>query len=93
MKNSILSKRKIYAMRRMGLAIDRAVEERTPAAKERAAKWAAAWGLLVGLHSRKVRLKPAHDVVSVELSEISSALNSTENPTAIPIGKEWNKSA
>jgi hypothetical protein len=63
MENRALSQRKLYAMLRMGLAIDRAIGERSYSAKERAAKWAAAWGLLVGIQTPRVRLKPARDVM------------------------------
>jgi hypothetical protein len=48
---------KPYAMRRMALALARAVGARLPAAKDRAARWAAAWGLLAGISGKGVRLK------------------------------------
>lgn len=63
MENRTLSQRKLYAMMRMGKALDRAVGEQSTPAKERAAKWAAAWGLLVGIQTREVQLKPARDVI------------------------------
>jgi len=66
MKSSLLNKRKLYAMRRMGVAIDRAVAERSSVAKEQAAKWAAAWGLLCGIKSRAVKLKRSRDVMLPE---------------------------
>jgi hypothetical protein len=49
--------RKSYAMHRMARAIERAIEARTGKEKERAAKWAAAWGLLCGINTRRVRLR------------------------------------
>ncbi len=48
---------KPYAMRRMALALARAVVAGTPAAKDRAARWAAAWGLVAGIFGKGVRLK------------------------------------
>jgi len=41
----------------MALAIERAIEARTGKEKERAARWAAAWGLLCGIKTRRVRLR------------------------------------
>jgi hypothetical protein len=49
---------KTYALKRMGLAVVRSVAARTPGEKEIAARWAAAWGCLCGIHSDLVRLKP-----------------------------------
>lgn len=49
--------RKSYAMHRMAAAIERAIEARTCKEKERAARWAAAWGLLCGIHTSRVRLR------------------------------------
>ncbi len=51
--------RKSYAMHRMALAIERAIVARTGKEKERAARWAAAWGLLCGINTRRVRLRPS----------------------------------
>ncbi|MES2900904.1 MAG: hypothetical protein V4723_14335 [Pseudomonadota bacterium] len=48
---------KLYAQQRMAAAIDRAITAGAVEAKERAARWAAAWGLLAGVKSKKVRLK------------------------------------
>jgi hypothetical protein len=57
--------RKSYAMRRMTLAIERAIKRPTRGEKERAARWAAAWGLLCGIRTEGVKLK-ACDVERLE---------------------------
>jgi hypothetical protein len=57
--------RKSYAMRRMTLALERAIKRPTRKEKERAARWAAAWGLLCGIRTEGVRLK-ACDVQSLD---------------------------
>lgn len=49
--------KKSYALQRMALSIDRAIAAPSRKAKERAARWAAAWGMLGGIKTRKVRLK------------------------------------
>lgn len=49
--------RKSYAMQRMGPAIARAISENSKTQKESAAKWAAAWGMLCGIHTPGVKLK------------------------------------
>lgn len=41
--------KKFYAMRRMREAIDRAIDANTIPKKERAARWAAAWGRAAGI--------------------------------------------
>ncbi len=61
MKNRYRFLRKSYAMHRMAQAIERAIEARTGKEKERAARWAAAWGLLCGIRTSRVRLR-ASDV-------------------------------
>ena len=48
---------KSYAMHRMALAIERAIQGATSKEKERAARWAAAWGLLCGIKTPAVRLR------------------------------------
>jgi hypothetical protein len=40
---------RLYAMRRMRLAIDRAIKASTARDKESAARWAAAWGTVAGI--------------------------------------------
>jgi hypothetical protein len=40
---------KFYAMRRMRVAIDRAIFAKTATEKGRAARWAAAWGTAAGI--------------------------------------------
>ena len=49
--------KKSYAMGRMTLAIERAIERPTSKEKTRAAQWAAAWGLLCGIRTEGVNLK------------------------------------
>lgn len=49
----------------MTLAIERAIERPTVKEKERAARWAAAWGLLCGIQTLGVNLK-ACDIPSLE---------------------------
>jgi len=49
----------------MTLAIERAIKRPTRKEKERAARWAAAWGLLCGIRTAGVNLK-ACDVQSLE---------------------------
>ena len=44
--------RKAYAIRRLGLAVDRLIRAKGKAEKERAAKWAAAWGTKTGYGPR-----------------------------------------
>jgi hypothetical protein len=67
--------RKSYAMRRMTLAIERAIKRPTRGEKERAARWAAAWGLLCGIRTEGVKLK-ACDVESLA-SRIEQTYDST----------------
>lgn len=57
MKSRYRFLRKSYAMHRMAVAIERAIEARTGKEKERAARWAAAWGLLCGIRTSRVRLR------------------------------------
>ena len=57
MKSRTIEKRKAYGMERMIAAIERAILSDTNAAKERAARWAAAWGLLSGIRSPGIRLR------------------------------------
>ena len=57
MKKPDRSLRKSYAMERMASAIDRAIGCRTGKEKERAARWAAAWGLLCGIRTEGVKLR------------------------------------
>jgi hypothetical protein len=63
MKSRSSYERKSYAMQRMGRAIDRAIASRTLVDKDKAAKWAAAWGMVCGIKSRKVGLKRSRDVL------------------------------
>ena len=57
MKSRTIEKRKAYGMERMIAAIERAILSDTAVAKERAARWAAAWGLLSGIRSPGIRLR------------------------------------
>jgi hypothetical protein len=69
--NTIVNKKpdrhakKSYAMRRMTLAIERAIKRPTSKEKERAARWAAVWGLLCGIRTEGVNLK-ACDIQTLE---------------------------
>jgi hypothetical protein len=63
--------RKSYAMHRMAKAIERAIEGQTSGEKERAARWAAAWGLLCGIKTSGVRLRDSE--VGHELPSRKSA--------------------
>lgn len=49
--------RKAYAMMRMAQAIGRAIDAPSTAEKDRAARWAAAWGLIGGIMTPGVRLR------------------------------------
>ena len=49
--------RKAYGRLRMAAAIERAIEAQQPEAKDRAARWAAAWGAVSGIHSPGLRLR------------------------------------
>jgi len=51
------NERKTYAMLRMVAAIGRAIQSPTSAEKDRAARWAAAWGVISGIRTRGIRLR------------------------------------
>jgi len=57
MKRQVKYERKAYAMLRMAEAIGRAIASNLPAEKDRAARWAAAWGVISGIRSPGVRLR------------------------------------
>lgn len=57
MKHRSKEQRKAYAMRRMAEAIGRAIRSESPQEKERAKRWAAAWGVVSGIRSSGVRLR------------------------------------
>lgn len=57
MNTHIRIERKAYALQRMVQAIGRAIASSTDAEKDRAARWAAAWGVLGGIHTRGIRLR------------------------------------
>lgn len=59
MKNTERVLRKSYAMQRMAIALRRAIEQPTAREKERAARWAAAWGLLCGIWTEGISLRRA----------------------------------
>lgn len=71
--------RKSYAMQRMARALERAVRTATVKDKERAARWAAAWGMLCGIKSSAVRLRRAE--VS---AEASNSLRRSSDQIEIP---------
>lgn len=49
--------RKAYALQRMVEAIGRAIRTETPSGKDRAARWAAAWGVIGGIRTPGIRLR------------------------------------
>ena len=53
----IRKEKKRYALLRMNEAITRAIASDSDAEKDRAARWAAAWGVLSGIRSPGVRLR------------------------------------
>jgi hypothetical protein len=57
MKFRVRKERKTYAMLRMVEAIGRAIDSELPADKDRAARWAAAWGVIGGIRSPGIRLR------------------------------------
>ena len=57
MHHWIKKERKSYAMLRMSAAIRRAIDATSTADKARAARWAAAWGVAIGIRSPGVRLR------------------------------------
>jgi hypothetical protein len=69
--------RKSYAMRRMTLAIERAIKRPTSKEKERAARWAAAWGLLCGIQTEGVNLKTSDFRSPDPSSSLPPAANAT----------------
>jgi hypothetical protein len=65
MKNRYRFIKKSYAMQRMSAAIERAIVAPTIKEKERAARWAAAWGMLCGVTTSASNLKGG-DVLAFE---------------------------
>ena len=57
MKQRIRKEKKRYAMMRMAEAIGRAIKSTSSADKDKAARWAAAWGVMSGIRSPGVRLR------------------------------------
>jgi hypothetical protein len=49
--------RKAYGMLRMAAAIERAIVAEQDDEKDRAARWATAWGAISGIHSPGMRLR------------------------------------
>ncbi|MFL6658835.1 MAG: hypothetical protein ACJ8GW_12235 [Massilia sp.] len=68
MKSSDRFLRKSYAMQRMAIAIERAIAAATPKEKSRAARWAAAWGLLCDIKNPLPRLKASELLPEAPLS-------------------------
>ena len=64
MKQRVRKEKKNYAMMRMTEAIGRAIKSTSSADKDKAARWAAAWGVMSGIRSPGVRLR--RDVLSDE---------------------------
>ncbi|WP_219933206.1 hypothetical protein [Massilia glaciei] len=65
--------KKSYAMRRMAKAIERAISEEAPERKERAARWAAAWGLHCGIAAKPVQYQETYDIEFVALQPAPAA--------------------
>jgi len=57
MRQRIRKEQKSYALLRMVQAIGRAIKSPTAVEKDKAARWAAAWGVIGGIHTRGVRLR------------------------------------
>jgi hypothetical protein len=57
MKHHIKKERKTYAMLRMTEAIGRAISSERPEDKNKAARWAAAWGVISGIRTPGIRLR------------------------------------
>ena len=57
MNQRIRKEQKSYALLRMVQAIGRAIKSTTSVEKDKAARWAAAWGVIGGIRSRGVRLR------------------------------------
>ena len=57
MKQRTQDQRKAYGTQRMLAAIERAIAAETDAEKERAARWASAWGALSGIRTPGLRLR------------------------------------
>lgn len=75
MKNSYPFVRKSYTMQRMGQATERAINAATAPEKERAARWAAAWGLLCGIMTSKVNVKRS----DINMTEPSGTMNASKH--------------
>jgi hypothetical protein len=54
---TLCPRKKSYAMHRMIIALGRAIDTQSIPRKDRAARWAAAWGLMAGIESKGVRLR------------------------------------
>jgi len=57
MKYPDRKEKKAYAMLRMVEALGRAIRSPSHAEKDKAARWAAAWGWLGGIRTRGIRLR------------------------------------
>ena len=73
MNSNARLKKKSYALRRMGIAIERAMHAGNERDKARAAKWAAAWGMLCGIKSAGMKLKRS--------DAMQAGARATPNPT------------
>jgi hypothetical protein len=77
MKHRYPFEKKSYAMRRMAVAIERAILGHTPEQKERAALWAAAWGRYCGITTK---LGPQYVIPAPPNSELMQPLQMTSSP-------------
>lgn len=57
MKHRPKDQRKSYALQRMVAAIGRAIRADSTSEKDRAARWAAAWGVVGGIRTPGIRLR------------------------------------
>jgi hypothetical protein len=62
--NKAFSPKKLYAMRRMSIALKRAAAARPfGAATDQALRWAAAWGMFAGIRTPQTRLRIRRDTL------------------------------
>ena len=74
--------RKSYARQRMAESIERVIRATTSVEKERAARWAAAWGVLCGIMTSTVNVRRS-DVNIDDLSKARRASDQIYPPARI----------
>ncbi|MEO7578164.1 MAG: hypothetical protein ABIT83_11185 [Massilia sp.] len=65
---SDFANKKTYAFHRMTVALGRAIASSLAGEKDRAARWANAWGLMAGVRGRRVRLRTC-EVTGIDPTE------------------------